>query len=87
MGYNLNFAPKALKDIEEHKKIGNKAVLKKLFVLLNQLSEHPFTGIGKPEPLKHNLSGLWTRRVNLEHRILYRVSAEIVFILSAKGHT
>lgn len=58
MGYNLDFAPKALQDIEEHKKIGNKAVLRKINVLLDQLSEHPFTGTGKPEPLKYNLSGL-----------------------------
>jgi toxin YoeB len=51
---------------------------------------HPFEGIGKPEPLKHHLIGRWSRRINQEHRIIYKVTEEntieILDILSLKGH-
>ena len=86
MGYHLDFTDKAKEDIAAHKKSGNKAVLNKLLTLLEQLEEHPFTGTGKPEPLKHNLSGMWSRRINKEHRLVYQVENNTVFILSAKGH-
>lgn len=58
MGYQLNFTNKAKEDIAAHKKSGNKAVLNKLLKLLEELTEHPFTGTGKPEALKHNLAGV-----------------------------
>jgi toxin YoeB len=86
MGYHLNFTDKAKEDIEVHKKAGNKAVLNKLLKLLEELSEHPFTGTGKPEVLKHSLSGCWSRRINQEHRLVYEVSDDTVIVLSAKGH-
>jgi toxin YoeB len=86
MGYHLNFTDKAKEDIEAHKKAGNKAVLNKLLKLLEELSEHPFTGTGKPEVLKHSLSGCWSRRINQEHRLVYEVSDDTVIVLSAKGH-
>ena len=86
MEYHLDFTDDANDDIDFHKKAGNKAVLKKLFTFLNELTEHPFTGTGKPEPLKHNLSGIWSRRINKEHRLIYEVEQDIVLILSAKGH-
>ena len=86
MGYHLDFTDKAKEDIAAHKKSGNKAVLNKLLTLLEQLEEHPFTGTGKPEPLKHNLSGMWSRRINKEHRLVYQIEGNTVFILSAKGH-
>ena len=57
MTYHLDFSDQTKSDIDFHKKSGNKAVLKKIFVLLIELTEHPFEGTGKPEPLKHNLSG------------------------------
>ena len=86
MGYHLDFTDKAKEDIAAHKKSGNKAVLNKLLTLLEQLEEHPFSGTGKPEPLKHNLSGMWSRRINKEHRLVYQIEGNTVFILSAKGH-
>jgi len=73
-------------DIDFHKKSGNKVVLKKLFILLNELIEHPFDGTGKPEPLKHNLAGCWSRRINREHRLVYEVLENTVHIHSAQGH-
>jgi len=86
MEYHLDFTNKAKDDIAAHKKAGNKAVLNKLLVLLEELAEHPFTGTGKPELLKHKLSGMWSRRINKEHRLIYEIEQNIVFILSAKGH-
>jgi toxin YoeB len=86
MGYHLDITDKAKGDVAAHKKAGNKTVLNKLLKLLDELSEHPFTGTGKPEALKHNLAGCWSRRINKEHRLIYEVSENQVFILSAKGH-
>jgi toxin YoeB len=86
MEYHLDFTDKAKEDIAYHKKTGNKAVLKKLFTLLEELEHQPFAGIGKPEPLKYELSGMWSRRINKEHRLIYEVADDIVYILSAKGH-
>jgi toxin YoeB len=86
MGYQLDFSDQAKKDIDFHKKSGNKVILKKLFVLLNELTQNPFEGTGKPEPLKHNLTGYWSRRINLEHRLVYKVLEETILIYSVKGH-
>ncbi|RYX92152.1 Txe/YoeB family addiction module toxin [bacterium] len=86
MSYHLDFSDQANSDISYHKKIGNKAVLRKILNLLNELSEHPFEGTGKPEALKHNLSGFWSRRINNEHRLVYEVYIDIVYIVSVKGH-
>ncbi|HUH73491.1 MAG TPA: Txe/YoeB family addiction module toxin [Chitinophagales bacterium] len=86
MSYHLDFTHRANNDIASLKKSGNKAVLTKLLDLLEELTEHPFTGTGKPEALRHSLAGLWSRRINLEHRLIYQVYEDIVVILSAKGH-
>jgi len=86
MKYHLDFTGKAKEDISYHRKTGNKAALKKLFTLLEELEQHPFSGSAKPEPLKYELSGMWSRRINKEHRLVYEVEGNIVFILSAKGH-
>ncbi len=88
MSYSIEFTDKALEGIEKLKKSGNKPVLKKIRALLDELTEHPYTGTGQPEQLKHNLTGFWSRRINQEHRIVYAVDekSEIVTIVSAKGH-
>ena len=86
MEHHLDFTDKAKEDIANHRKAGNKAVLKKLFTLLEELEKHPFFGSAKPEPLKYELSGMWSRRINKELRLVYEVEGNIVFILSAKGH-
>lgn len=87
MTYHLEFSRQAIKDIDFHKKTGNKASLKKLFQLLEELTEHPTSGTGKPEQLKHNLAGYWSRRISQEHRIVYKIMEnETVRIYSAKGH-
>ncbi len=86
MSYHLDFSNEAKSDIEFYKKSGNKAVLKKIFTLLNELTEHPFEGTGKPEALKYNLAGYWSRRINQEHRLVYEVIEDTVFLHSARGH-
>lgn len=86
MSYHIDFTDQAKVEIEYHRKSGNKLLLRKLFVLLGEISEHPFEGTGKPEALKHLLSGLWSRRINKEHRIIYSVLDDVVSILSVKGH-
>lgn len=86
MIYHLYFSGQANKDIGFHKKSGNKVLLKKLFVLLEELTEHPTTGTGKPEQLKHNLTGYWSRRINQEHRLIYKILDDTVRVYSAKGH-
>ena len=86
MSYILQFSQKTDEDLLFHKKSGNKAILKKIITFLEEIAEHPFTGTGKPEPLKHDLSGKWSRRINQEHRLVYEVLESIVKVHSAKGH-
>lgn len=84
------YSEKAQKDREYWKKSGNKAIMNKITALIEDIMIRPFEGIGKPEALKHQLSGKWSRRINQEHRIIYRVTEEntieILDILSLKGH-
>ncbi len=70
------------------RKSGNKAVLKKLDVLLNELTEHPYSGTGHVERLKHYGEQTWSRRISDKHRLVYRVYEEVVLVLvlSAYGH-
>ena len=84
--YTFRFSEKAEDDLRGLKKSGNKNIVNKITLLLEELAIHPFTGTGKPEPLKHSLSGCWSRRINKEHRLVYEVSDDIVIILSVKGY-
>lgn len=88
MKYTLEFSETALKDIEKHKKSGDKLVLKKLEKLLNELMNHPTSGAGQPEKLKHDLKGLYSRRINKKHRLVYSIKEQIVtvHVLSAWSH-
>ena len=84
------FAPKAVNDLIFWKKSGNKTIQKKIEQLIFAIQKNPFEGIGKPEPLKYDLSGSWSRRINQEHRIIYEIQDDnivlILTILSVKGH-
>ena len=82
------YSEEAQRDIEHWKKSGNKIIQKKIQQLLNAIEENPFDGIGKPEALRYNLSGKWSRRVNHEHRIVYEVldNNETIKVHSLKGH-
>jgi len=80
------FLPDAEDDLQYWISIGNKPVIKKIAQLIDDIKIHPYSGIGKPELLKHNLSGAWSRRINKEHRLVYELTDDKVLILSAKGH-
>ena len=88
MSYELEFSKTALKDIEKLRKSGDLPTLKKLKILLNELMIHPTEGTGKPEQLKGNLSGLYSRRINKKHRLVYSINEQIVtvYVLSAWSH-
>ncbi|MDP4274876.1 MAG: Txe/YoeB family addiction module toxin [Bacteroidota bacterium] len=88
MSYTLEFSETALEDIEKHKKSRDKAVLKKIEKLLNELMEPPTTGTGQPELLKHDLAGLYSRRINKKHRLVYSINHEVVtvHVLTAWSH-
>ena len=84
----IKFSTKAQEDIEYWKKIGNHAIMKKITLLLRDISVHPYVGTGKPERLKYDLSGCWSRRINAEHRIVYivREAENEVYILALRYH-
>lgn len=77
--------PDANKDLDFWVKSGNRTVLKKIAQLIAAISQNPFDGIGKPEQLKHSLIGNWSRRINLEHRIIYEILDDTILIHSLKG--
>lgn len=82
------FLPKSKEHLDFFKKVNNPIILKKIRQLLELIPETPYSGIGKPEPLKHHLSGLWSRRINQEHRLVYEVieTDNVILIHSLKGH-
>ncbi|WP_396166291.1 Txe/YoeB family addiction module toxin [Flavobacterium sp.] len=69
-------------------KTGNKSIQKKINQLLTSIQATPYSGIGKPEALKHHLSGLWSRRINSEHRLVYEIdeNQNLIIVHSLKGH-
>jgi toxin YoeB len=80
------YTPDAQEDLKYWLKTGNKPILKKILQLTNAIIESPFEGIGKPEPLKYDFTGLWSRRITQEHRYVYSVEEDILSIHSLKGH-
>jgi toxin YoeB len=86
--WDLILKPRALEDRNFFKKSGNQSLMKKIQRLLEELESHPETGTGKPEKLKENLSGYWSRRITDEHRIVYTVDNEkkLVEIYSLRNH-
>ncbi|MDO4882438.1 MAG: Txe/YoeB family addiction module toxin [Oscillospiraceae bacterium] len=64
----------------------SKKNLKRINTLIKDISRNPFDGLGKPEPLKGNLSGLWSRRIDEEHRLVYTVNDNSVIIIACRGH-
>lgn len=88
MTYELELTQEAEQDLEAHTKAGNKRQLKKIFTLFEELKQHPQTGTGKPEKMKYGYSGVWSRRIDDKHRMLYTIEDETVkvFIISLWGH-
>lgn len=70
----------------QHWASSDKKMLKKINTLLKEIERTPFEGSGKPEALKHNLKGWWSRRINLEHRLIYKIENETIIILQCRYH-
>ncbi len=61
-------------------------VINRINLLLKAISRNPYSGLGKPEPLKHKYRGCWSRRINTEHRLIYKVKGEEIMIVKCRFH-
>jgi toxin YoeB len=80
------FSPDALEQLQYWKKSGNKKIIEKIKHLLKEIQQTPFEGTGKPEALKHNWNGYWSRRITSEHRLVYRIENETILIAQLRFH-
>jgi toxin YoeB len=86
--YIVEISSKARKELQTHYRSGNKSVIRKIEQIFMELSNTPYEGTGNPEPLKYQLAGYWSRRINKKDRLIYKVYEDriIVLIVSAIGH-
>ena len=82
---NLAFTAESWEDYLYWQKT-DKKMLKKINELIKDIKRNPYTGIGKPEPLKHELQGCFSRRINQEHRLVYEVYEDSVHLISCRYH-
>jgi toxin YoeB len=81
----VDFLPEFRADLANWIRTDRKLALRTL-QLVEAVAADPFTGMGKPEPLKHELAGCWSRRITQEHRLVYRVTQERIYFLQARYH-
>ena len=81
----LTFSSKAWANYLYRQKT-DKSMITRINRLIKDIQREPYTGIGKPEPLKHSLAGYWSRRINDEHRIVYKVLGDQIFIAQLRYH-
>ena len=81
----LSWAPSAWDDYLYWQQT-NKQMLKRINTLISDIKRQPFTGLGDPEPLRHNWSGYWSRRIDKEHRLVYKVTTDAVIIAQCRYH-
>jgi len=82
---NILFHQSAFADYQQWAS-GDIAVFKKITALIKEITRTPFTGTGKPEPLRGSLSGFWSRRITETHRLVYKVEQNLLVIASCKSH-
>ena len=82
---NITFSKNSWEDYISWQK-EDKKILRKINELIKVIQRTPFEGIGKPEPLKYDLAGLWSRRIDREHRLVYKVESDELFIYSCRFH-
>jgi toxin YoeB len=82
---SIQFHPRAWEDFN-HWINADPKLLDRLCRLIAEAARDPFGGIGKPEPLRHELAGYWSRRINDEHRLVYRATPEALLIASCRHH-
>ena len=80
------FTEDAYSQLQFWKKSGNKKIQARISQLIADNGVSPYTGIGKPEQLKYNLSGYWSRRITSEHRLVYYVKDDLLYIISLRFH-
>jgi toxin YoeB len=85
MSKRIVFESSAFADLNDWVKL-DKKIHRKIVELIKDIIRHPFQGLGNPEALKHDLSGYWSRRIDREHRLVYKVTNEEIIILSCKYH-
>lgn len=85
MSYALAFVPAAWEDYQ-HWQQTDKSILRRLNALLKEVQRTPFEGTGKPELLRYGRTGTWSRRITDEHRLVYRVEGEVVWLLQCRYH-
>ena len=78
--------PKAREHLRYWQESNNKALIKRIALLIKATADHPYQGIGKPEPQRFKLSGKWSRRIDKENRIVYSVIDEVLAVYALKGH-
>ena len=81
----LVFAPQAWEDYVTWQSL-DRSIVRRINRLIDDCLRDPFEGIGKPEPLRHALAGYWSRRINDEHRIVYKVEGNVLMIAAARYH-
>lgn len=64
----------------------NKKTLKRINILIKDITREPFSGLGDPEPLRHNWSGYWSRRIDREHRLVYKVTNDAIVVVQCRYH-
>ena len=82
---NISFTPTAMEQFN-YWQANDQRVKNKIIELLEVAAISPFEGVGKPEPLKHSLKGCWSRRTNMEHRLVYQVTVENIIVISCRFH-
>ena len=82
---DVRFRPTGWEDLL-YRQAADRKLFRKLVRLIAEIQRDPFTGIGKPEPLKGDLSGYWSRRIDDEHRLVYRPTENEVVIIKARYH-
>lgn len=82
---NLVFADEAWEDYLYWQQ-KDKNILKKINALIKEIKREPFKGIGEPEALKYNWSGYWSRRITIEHRLVYKVTSDAILIAQCRYH-
>lgn len=82
---NIKFTDKGFEDFSYWAKI-DKRKLKRIFEIIRDIQKHPFEGIGKPEALRFHLSGYYSRRIDQEHRLVYKIQDDDIVIVSCRYH-
>lgn len=82
---NFDFSPRALEELAHWKK-SDARMVKRIQTLLQAIEADPFAGIGKPEPLRFDMQGTWSRRIDQKHRLIYTIEGDTCYVLKCRGH-